>query len=138
MINYLFRGICFAFGVWVGADALLSAADSVVQVENLLNSSNGLYLVRFKGVKSTEYDVNMEVYKLLEEGDNVLLGTSRAFGQCVYIEKDGLALYNKNGWRGWEVAIAFVLFAIAFGKLRGNSTDNEDAEGGWWSIFTDD
>ncbi len=138
MINYLFRGISLAFGLWVGADAFLPAVDSVQQVESLLNPSNGVYLLRLKGAKATAYEINVEAYKLLEEGDKVLVGKSRAFGQCVYVEKDGLTVYSKKEWRGWEAAFAFVLLAIAFGKLHGSSTDNEDSEGGGWSIFTDD
>jgi hypothetical protein len=136
MINYLFRGIALAIGLWVAADALLPAIERPAQVASRSSLSAGQREVRFTGAKTTTCEVDILAYNAMDEGDMVLLDTSRTFGRCTYVEKNGVALYRRSNWRIWEGLIALFLFVIAFG---GASYNPDRFSSDDWNVdFSDD
>ena len=91
------------------------------------------YRLHFVGGRVESCEVGWSAFNALNDGDEVVVDTSRVFKSCDGIRR-GDEVIAQSRWRRWFLlAPMLILLAAALGWIRfDRRIDDDRRDGGWW------
>ena len=123
MLNFMLRMFFLCFGAVIACDALLPTATQTLQIvgHKVGSSNKGLssnYSIHFDNVRLHACPVSKKNYYRLNDGDLLVVKSTRLLKQCIKIERDGVEIKSSSVWRLFNLLLGAGFIAYGVGWFR--------------------
>lgn len=130
MLQLLGKAVLLLIGLALISDTGLPIRKETLQVDQHTSSGGARhaaadtsYTIHLVGGQVSSCDVGYSAYTRLQDGDSVVVKSTRLFKSCIQIDKDSEVISNDKYWRIIGFVIGCLLIATAFGWIDYNDDD---------------
>lgn len=128
MVNVIFRVFLLCVGIFVACDALLPVTTQTLKIVRhdiiAMRNYSKNYNIYFNNSRLKFCTVDKQQYSELNDGDELIIKSSRLLKSCVKIERNGLDVHNSGFWRLFNLLLSAGLIVYGVGWFKPEK---------WWS-----